>query len=49
VIVMDGAGRIHDWNPAAARIFGRSREEAVGKVVAELIATSPRCSSGRPA
>jgi PAS domain S-box-containing protein len=41
VIVMDGAGRIHDWNPAAARIFGRSREEAVGKLVAELIVPGP--------
>lgn len=41
VIVMDDAGRVQDWNPAAERIFGRSREEAVGQEVAELVVPGP--------
>ncbi|HEV8608699.1 MAG TPA: PAS domain S-box protein [Thermoanaerobaculia bacterium] len=31
VIVTDLDGRIVDWNPGAARMFGYSKEEAVGK------------------
>jgi len=31
IISLDGAGVIHDWNPAAARIFGWSAAEAVGQ------------------
>ena len=41
VIVMDEAGRVQDWNPAAARIFGRSWEEAVGREAAELVIPGP--------
>ncbi|RKZ37624.1 MAG: hypothetical protein DRQ37_01440, partial [Gammaproteobacteria bacterium] len=34
---MDREGGITDWNPAAERIFGFSREEAVGTSVLDLI------------
>jgi len=37
IVSMDASGRIADWNPAAARIFGYSREEALGKFLADLI------------
>jgi PAS domain S-box-containing protein len=36
-ISIDGEGRIIDWNTEASRIFGWSREEAVGRVLAETI------------
>lgn len=37
VITMDAAGRIVDWNPRAEAIFGWSRQEAVGRTVAETV------------
>jgi PAS domain S-box-containing protein len=37
VVVMDGDGRVLDFNPAAERTFGYSAEEAVGKPLADLI------------
>jgi len=37
VISMDATGRVTFWNPRAEQIFGWSREEAVGKRVADLI------------
>lgn len=36
-ISMDAGGVITDWNPAAERTFGFSREEAVGRVLADTI------------
>jgi PAS domain S-box-containing protein len=36
VIVSDLDGRIVDWNPGAARMFGYSKEEAIGKTPAIL-------------
>ena len=36
-ISMDPGGRISYWNPRAAEIFGYSREEAVGRVLADTI------------
>jgi PAS domain S-box-containing protein len=41
VVVMDANGRVLAWNPAAERIFGYPREEAVGREVAELIIPGP--------
>lgn len=38
IIMMDGSGRISFWNPAAVRIFGYSREEALGKDLHTLFA-----------
>jgi len=37
IVSMDSTGRIVDWNPAAARIFGYSREDALGHFLADLI------------
>jgi PAS domain S-box-containing protein len=37
VIGMDGAGRIVEFNAAAERIFGHRREDALGRMLAELI------------
>jgi PAS domain S-box-containing protein len=36
-ISMDAGGFITDWNPEAERTFGWSREEALGKVLADTI------------
>jgi PAS domain S-box-containing protein len=35
--------RLLEWNPAAERIFGYSKEEAVGKIATELIVQDPIC------
>src|SRR5256886_12796142 len=37
IITMDAEGRVLEFNPAAERAFGFSRQEAVGKELAELI------------
>src|SRR5207244_7172587 len=37
IITMDNSGLVVDWNPAAERVFGYSREEAIGTEMAELI------------
>lgn len=38
IIVMDRAGRVTDFNPAAAVISGYSREEALGRKAREIVA-----------
>ena len=37
IITMDARGRVLEFNPAAERVFGFTREDAVGKELAELI------------
>jgi diguanylate cyclase (GGDEF)-like protein/PAS domain S-box-containing protein len=37
IITMDRHGRVLEFNPAAERIFGYGREEAVGRELAELV------------
>jgi PAS domain S-box-containing protein len=37
VVAVDDAGRVLEFNPAAERIFGYRREEAIGRDMAELI------------
>jgi diguanylate cyclase (GGDEF)-like protein/PAS domain S-box-containing protein len=37
IVVMGTDGNVVDWNPAAEQTFGYSREEALGREVAELI------------
>jgi len=37
IITMDSRGRVVEFNPAAERVFGFKRAEAVGKELAELI------------
>ena len=34
---MDASGHVVEFNPAAERVFGFTREEAVGQELAELI------------
>ena len=36
-VSLDGAGRVREWNPRAAELFGYAREEALGANLAELI------------
>src|SRR3989338_3512794 len=38
IVIVDEQGRITDWNLAAQRMFGYSREEAVGQTMHQLIA-----------
>lgn len=37
IITMDASGHIREFNPAAERVFGYRRDEAVGQELAELI------------
>jgi len=37
VVAMDARGRVTFWNPQAERVFGRGREEAMGRAFAELV------------
>jgi len=37
IITIDGFGRIREFNPAAERVFGFTRAEAVGQELADLI------------
>ena len=37
IVTIDTKGLVLDWNPAAERTFGWSREEAMGREMAELI------------
>ncbi|MFN2509180.1 MAG: PAS domain S-box protein, partial [Chthoniobacterales bacterium] len=41
IITMDARGRVVEFNPAAERVFGYSRKEAVGQELAELIIPAP--------
>ena len=38
VVPFDARGRVIDYNRAAEKLFGRTREEAIGRPVAELLA-----------
>lgn len=37
IVIMDGEGRVTDWNRQAEKIFGRSYEEVVGQALVDLI------------
>jgi PAS domain S-box-containing protein len=41
-LALDGDGRVVDWNPAAAALFGLSGQDAVGTPAAEFVAKSDR-------
>ncbi len=41
VIGMDATGRVTFWNPSATHMFGWTREEALGQVLADLIIPPP--------
>ena len=40
ILSIDHEGRVHEWNPAAEKIFGYSRTEALGRKMDELIIPS---------
>src|SRR5437879_371018 len=40
IISVDQEGKIQEWNPAARKIFGYTRDEAVGQLMDELIVPS---------
>ena len=46
LILVDGDGRIVFWNPSAEKIFGYTREEALGKEVHKLVVPEV-CAEGR--
>ncbi|MFN0302449.1 MAG: PAS domain S-box protein [Burkholderiales bacterium] len=37
IVMVDGAGRIIDWNPEAERMFGRGKVDVLGRDVVELL------------
>jgi PAS domain S-box-containing protein len=37
IVVMSADGLVHDWNPAAERLFGHRHADAVGRELASLI------------
>jgi PAS domain S-box-containing protein len=41
IISVDGTGRIQGWNPAAERIFGWKREQALGRPLKSLLPEEP--------
>lgn len=41
-VLMDAKHRVLDWNPAAEKVFGYAKEEALGKVCFELIQSRPQ-------
>ena len=45
IVTMGADGRVLEFNPAAERMFGFSRQEAVGKELAELTAFILRANS----
>ena len=47
VIIIDHNGIVTDWNPQAERIFGYSREQALGHQIAELIVPVAHCEAHR--
>jgi PAS domain S-box-containing protein len=42
-IAYDHNVRLLEWNPAAERIFGYTKQEALGKIATELIVPAPVC------
>jgi PAS domain S-box-containing protein len=41
IVTVDRDARVTSWNPAAERLFGYTREEALGRDVDDLVANSP--------
>ncbi len=47
VVVMDADERVTGWNPAAAELFGYSAEEAIGRLIDDLVLEDELRSEGR--
>jgi len=39
IVLMDTDERVRGWNPAAARLFGYSPQEAIGRPIDDLVPT----------
>ncbi len=48
IVTFDDGGAIVDWNPAAERIFGRSRVDAIGRSVGTLVTQQDRSHLAPP-
>jgi diguanylate cyclase (GGDEF)-like protein/PAS domain S-box-containing protein len=46
VVTIDGAGEIVEWNPAAERTFGHSRDEMVGRPLADVLGPTVPAATG---
>lgn len=49
VVVVDGAGLVSHWSSGARRLFGRARDEAVGRPVVDLLPVSGALPDEPPA
>ena len=47
IVVMDADERVTGWNPAAARLFGYSPEEAIGRPIDDLVLNEDLRGEGR--
>ena len=47
VVVMDADERVTGWNPAATRLFGYSAEEAIGRLIDDLVLDEEFRGEGR--
>jgi len=47
IILVDDEARVTYWNSAAEKMFGYTRQEAVGKVVHKLVVPKTMCKEGR--
>ena len=47
IVVMDASERVTGWNPAAAALFGWSADEAVGRLIDDLVLTDELRGEGR--
>jgi len=45
IVAIDGEGRIYYWNPAAEKIFGFTKDEALGKELHSLIVPDYYCEA----
>jgi hypothetical protein len=48
VIVVDGAGLVSHWSTGARRLFGRTREEAIGRTAVDLLPVGGALDTGGP-
>ncbi|UUN30212.1 SpoIIE family protein phosphatase [Streptomyces sp. FIT100] len=48
VVVVDGDGRVSHWSSGARRLFGHSKEDAVGQSVVELLPVAGALDGGGP-
>src|SRR6266571_5294472 len=47
IVVMDADERVTGWNPAATRLFGYSPEEAIGRLIDDLVLNEELRGEGR--